>query len=256
MRSGSDVAGNFVAGYLLDAPPGETRLEDLLDRAPELVSMFSCGRTLPLDEHMPYAALTSFPPDAGVLDPYATATGKVVYLIRDPRSLVAEMVLMSRATGAQRIQLARKLISRIDAPGEGGRTWQAHVRDWTSTDRARARFPGLAEIRVVRFEDLRRDPAGVLREVVGFLGLPEPVDDARIQRAVRDWTAEAVGEAALLDIPPGVSAFREPPPRRDEMPATLPSLGEFGDEVEAAYQQRLRDNAEFAATVSRFGYDG
>jgi hypothetical protein len=256
MRSGSDVAGNLVAGYLADAPPAQTRLEDLLDLAPELVSMFSCGRTLPLDERMPYAALTSFPPDAGVLDPYTAATGRVLYFVRDPRSLVAEMVLMSRASGAQRAQMAAKLIARIGAAGEGGKTWQAHVRDWTSPERARARFPGLVDISVVRFEDLQRDPAGVLRQVIDFLGVPEPVDDARARRAVRDWTLEKVGASALLEVPPGVSAFRDPPPPHPQLPGTLPSLGELGEEVEAAYQQRLRDNAEFAALVSRFGYEG
>lgn len=147
-----------------------------------------------------------------------------------------------------------KLIHRIDAPGEGGKAWHAHVRDWTAADRVRARFLGLEDIRVVRFEDLRSDPAAVLRQILEFLGLPERVDDARIQRAVRDWAPEKVQGSALPEMPPGVSAFREPPPRA-ALPDRLPSLEDIGAEVEAAYQRRLRENEEFAALVRRFGYE-
>lgn len=247
----SDLAvGSFVAGYLLDVPPRETRIEAVLDVAPDLLLLFRFGRMLPLDERMPYAAQISHPPDAGVLDPFTAVTGKVLYLVHNPRSLVAEAVCKSGATGAERTRVAKTLIARID----GGKGWQAHVRGWTATNRIRSRFPALADIRVVRLEDLRRDPAGVLRPILEFLDLPEQVDDARIHRAVRDWTPEKVRECNLMKVAPGISAFREEPPRA-AMPRVLPSLEELGDEVEAAYQRQLWDNAEFAALVRRFGYE-
>jgi hypothetical protein len=248
------AAGTFVAGYLLDVPPAETRIEAVLDVAPDLLLLFRFGRMLALDERMPYAAQVSHPPDARILDPFTEVTGKVIYLIHDPRSLVSEAVLKTGATGAQLTRMATKLIARIDRPAESGESWQAHVRDWTSPDRLRGRFPALADIHVVRLEDLRRDPAGVLRQVLEFLDLPERVDDARIQRAVRDWTPEKVSASNLMKVAPGVSAFREEPPRV-ALPSVLPSLAELGEEVEEAYRQRLRDNAEFAELVRRFGYE-
>jgi hypothetical protein len=250
LRSDLSAAG-FVAGYLLDVPPAATRIEAVLDVAPDLLLLFRFGRMLPLDERMPYAAQISHPPDAAVLDPFTEVTGKVLYLVHDPRSMVAEAVGKSGATGAQRTRVAKKLIARIDQPGAQGTAWPAHVREWTAPDRLRARFPALADVHVVRLEDLRRDPAGVLRQILVFLDLPEPLDEARIRRAVRDWTPDRVRECDLMKVSPGVSAFRDEPPRA----ARLDEFVEFGDEVEAAYQQQLRDNAEFAGLVRRFGYE-
>ena len=45
-----EVVGSFVAGYLLDAPPSETRFESVLDVAPDLAALFRFGRMLPLDD--------------------------------------------------------------------------------------------------------------------------------------------------------------------------------------------------------------
>ncbi|XVV09955.1 hypothetical protein ACQP2X_34620 [Actinoplanes sp. CA-131856] len=249
-----EVVGGFVAGYLLDVPPGEARFESVLDVAPDLAALFRFGRMLPLDERMPHAVLTSHPPDAGILGPYAAATGKVLYLTHDPRSLLSEVLLISGKEGDERTRLARKLISLIGRPGERGKDWPAHVREWTTPDRVRARFPGLGDIRVVRIEDLHADPAGVLRQILEFLDLPEPLDEARIERAARDWAPAKVDASKLLKLPPGISEFRDEP-ERDPIPEVLPSLLEIGEEIEAAYQEQLRDNPEFAEFLRRFGYE-
>jgi hypothetical protein len=253
MRSDFEVAG-YLTGYLLDTPPGETCIEAALEVAPDFVVLFRFGRMLPLDERMPYVVQTNYRPDVVALDPYAAVTGKVLYLVHDPRSLISEALVLRGVPVEERSRMAVKMIARLDAPDARGKGWQNHAREWTSPDRVRARFGGLADLRVVRIEDLQRDPAGVLREVVDFLGLPEPVDEARIQRAVRDWTPENVRESNLMTLPPGVSEFRDEPPPV-VVPGDLPTFEEIGAEVEAAYQRRLRDNAEFAALVRQFGYE-
>ncbi|MBF9128750.1 sulfotransferase domain-containing protein [Plantactinospora sp. S1510] len=253
MRSDFEVAG-YLTGYLLDTRPSETSIEAVLEVAPDFVVLFRFGRMLPLDGRMPYVVQTNYRPDVEALAPYAAATGKVLYLVHDPRSLIAEALVMRGVPVEQRSRMAMKMISRLDASDARGKGWQNHVQEWTSPDRVRARFRGLADLRVIRVEDLQRDPAGVLREVVDFLGLPEPVDDARIQRAVRDWTPDKVRESNLMTLPPGVSEFRDEPPPV-VIPETTPTFEEIGEEVEAAYQQKMRDNAEFAALVRQFGYE-
>ena len=246
-----EIVGNLVAGYLLDTPPGKARIEDVLAVAPDLSTLHGFGRMVPADERMPPVAMTFAHLDDGILDHYTALTGKVIYLIQDPRAMVSQAILMRRVRGEQRVQVAHKIISGI--PGKAGAIWQGHVRDWTSPDRVRARFPGLADICVVRAEDLRSDPAGVLRRILEFLELPEPVDDARIERALADWPVEKVRESMLWHTPPGVGAFQEPLRPVDKAP-TLPTLAEIGDEVEVAYRERLRNTPEFATFVQQFGY--
>ncbi|MFC6017998.1 hypothetical protein ACFP2T_17485 [Plantactinospora solaniradicis] len=253
MRSDLEVAG-YVAGYLLDTRPSETCIEAVLDVAPDFVALFRFGRILPLDERMPYVVQTNYRPDAEALDPYAAVTGRVLYLVHDPRSLISEALIVRGVPVEERSRTAIKLIGRLDASDARGKGWQNHVQEWTSPDRVRTRFRGLADLRVIRVEDLQRDPAAVLREVVDFLGLPEPVDDARTQRAARDWTPDKVRESNLMTFPPGISDFRDEPPPV-VVPDALPTFEEIGEEVEAAYQQKLRDNAEFAALVRQFGYE-
>ncbi|GLZ14908.1 hypothetical protein Acsp04_51430 [Actinomadura sp. NBRC 104425] len=257
-QSGGNSAHYLITGYLLDAPPAEVSLEEAFEVAPNLVRLFSWGRMVPLDENRPYVVKADGMPGEEILDPYREATEKVVYLVRDPRTVIGSIVRNSRPEPGERQERAKRLIARLGAvsrsPDERG-TWEQHVREWTSPRRARAHFPNLKDVCVLRYEDLLADPAGALRRFVEFLGVLGPVDEDRVRRTVAAWTPESVRDAPISERLPGMAAFEEPRRRRPSAPEPVPSLAEIGTDVEAAYQRRLREDEEFAALVRRFGYE-
>lgn len=256
-QSGCEAAHGLVAGYLFDTPPGEVSIENLLDVAPDLVDLFNWGRLVPLDETRPFVVKTYFMPGEEVIRPYREATGKVVYVVRDPRTIIAGIVRGRRVPPEEKARLAVALVDRLDAIfryGEDRGTWQQHVLDWTSPERARALFPRLEGVCVVRAEDLADDPAGELYRMIEFLGFWGPPDSGRVERTVRDWTAEKVRASGAMRVLPGLEAFH-PPPRPARTPPPVPSLAEIGAEVEDAYQRRLQQDGEFATLVKGFGYE-
>jgi hypothetical protein len=153
--------------------------------------------------------------------------------------------------------MALKLIADLNAPhrpGKGHGTWPQHVREWTNPERNRVHFPNLEDVCVVRFEELKSDPASTLHKIIDFLAVPGGVDEARVQRAVRDWTPENVQNSSIAEEPPGIMAFREPVRPPGDANAVEPSLAELGEAVEAAYVQRLEGDPELAALITQFGY--
>jgi sulfotransferase family protein len=260
-QSGGNSAHSLVAGYLLDRPPEKVTAEDALGVAPDLFMLFNWGRMVPLDESRPYAVKASCLPGDEILQPYRKATGKVVYIVRDPRTLIPNIIRTGRVEPAERADKAKELIASLGAVSSAlavRGTWEAHVREWTSPARARAHFPNLEDVCVVRFEDLNSDPAEALRRIIGFLGVTGPVEEDRIQRTLREWTPQKIRGTAVATPLPGISAFQEPPPARPRGPrpasGPAPTLADLGEDVEAAYRQRLREDTEFAELVQRFGY--
>lgn len=231
-QSGSTPVLGLVAGYLLDAPPAEVSPEDLLAAAPDLVTLFSWGRTVPLDEARPSVVKTTFPPAAEVLDPYREATGRIVYVVRDPRDLIARLGARS---------------------GSASETWTSHVREWTVPERVARHFPNVDAVRAVRFEDANRDPVATLSEIVRFLGVADEVDGDRVRRAVENWTRETLRPTVLGEAPalPGIWAFRDLAPPRPAAPKGDPPSRR---DVEAEYQRCVRDDEEFGTLARRFGY--
>ena len=80
------------------------------------------------------------------------------------------------------------IIRRVNANG----SWRDHARSWLD---ASERNP---DIRIFRFEDLRRDTAGTLREMLSFLEVP--VDHNRILSAIRNNGVKEM-RAKELDTP-------------------------------------------------------
>ncbi|MBE1530661.1 sulfotransferase domain-containing protein [Actinomadura algeriensis] len=257
-QMGCEVAQALLAGHLLDVPPDDVSMETLLDTVPDLFTLFEWGRTVPLDETMPHAVKTTYMPGEEVFEPYRAATGKIVYVARSPRAMIADAVHGRRAAPADRVPLAGRLFSDLDGIrrfGEGRGTWRQHAREWTSPDRARAHFPNLEDICVVRFEDLRDDPAGTLHQIVRFLDPDGRVDGDRIARAARNWTIEKVLGTRLTERRPGIRALRGTSSRpRLKTPGEARSAADFEQDIETAYRRCLQEDEEFAALVQTLGY--
>jgi hypothetical protein len=99
--------------------------------------------------------------------------GKFVVIVRDPADVALSYYALHRAYlgfgGTLDDFLARFVAGRVQYG-----SWWAHVRSWE-------RHAG-PDVLHVRYEALRRDPAGQLRRVAAFAELP--TDDARITAAV------------------------------------------------------------------------
>lgn len=110
-------------------------------------------------------------------EPYDPRYRRVVYIVRDPRSVFLsyyKFALKYRTVAAETTMEAFSpwfLDDRIYGP------WDEHVNSWTKT---------LAPERivVVRYEDLLDDAGAQLRRIAAAFGLDEGGSDARIEAAV------------------------------------------------------------------------
>jgi sulfotransferase family protein len=256
-QSACGLARALVAGYLLDVPPENASLEALNDLTPELSVLLNCGRMVPLEEPRPYLVRTYHLPDVELVQHYRDVTGKVVYVARDPRGIMTEML---RGNWIRPQDRERRIAQLLAEPDESVRqseeayaNWQLHAREWTAPDRVREHFPKLEDVLVIRHEDLTAEPAAALARMAAFLEVPGGVDDDRVRRAVQHWTPALIRGSGILDMPPGAGEFRSLPvpdaPQFESMAGT-----EVEEPLEAAYQERVRNDAEFAALAKQFGY--
>ncbi|MGW2047650.1 sulfotransferase domain-containing protein [Streptomyces sp. NPDC001858] len=256
-QSACGLARALVAGYLLDSPPGDASPEALNDLAPEMAVLFDYGRVVPLEEPRPYLVRTHLLPDAEVIQHYRAVTGKVVYVTRDPRGILYDMTRGNRVRPEDRERRIKQLLASPDEalmqPDEAHANWQLHAREWTRPERVRAHFPQLEQVAVIRHEDLLADPGAALGQLVDFLELPGGTDGDRVRRAVENWTPAAVHASGIFELPPGMREFRTPPARDASQFESSAVVG-VEEPLAAAYKERIREDAEFAALVKQFGY--
>jgi sulfotransferase family protein len=109
---------------------------------------------------------------------------RAVYLVRHVGDVAVSyynfLVWKKRAPGDFKTFLRRFLRSRVDPYGP----WQEHVASWLDV-------PDI-ELHVVRYEDLRRDTAGVLTGILGFLGVE--AQERTVLAAIEGNTIEAMRE--------------------------------------------------------------
>ncbi|MFI6623073.1 sulfotransferase domain-containing protein [Streptomyces sp. NPDC050528] len=256
-QSACGLARALVAGYLLDLPPGDATPEDLNDLAPELSVLFNWGRVVPLEEPRPHLVRTFLLPSAEVIQYYRSITGKVVYVARDPRGIMYAMTQGNRVRPEDRERRIKQLLGSPDESlkqsDEAYANWQLHAREWTRPERVRAHFPQLEDVCVIRHEDLLTDPGAALGRIVDFLEVPGGVDGDRVLRAVENWTLTTVRASGIFEMPPGMREFRTS--QANDAPHFESSVAKDVEEsLAAAYQERIREDAEFAALVEQFGY--
>jgi hypothetical protein len=119
--------------------------------------------------------------------PTRNAAPSIVYLVRDPRSVV-----LSEYRWQQRRRVAPGPFDRFVRDFVDGRTnawgsWDAHVTAWLASPAAET-----DRCLVVRFEDLRADPERQVRALANFLGID--ASDAAIERAVENNRLERMRE--------------------------------------------------------------
>jgi LPS sulfotransferase NodH len=244
----------LLATYLSDAPLASA--EELAEKVPDFHRLIVTGSMAPRGQVGPVIMRTHFLPSKDIMRHHGPMTGKVLYLVRNPRD-----VLLSYARG-RRIHAAEDERSRmwaksfIESRGDPSAigaigTWPQNVREWTSLEEAREYYPN-ADLLTVRYEDLKADPVAKLAEIVEFLNLDAPGSQERLQRATEN-SSQAKMRALEETTRPGGQQAREFPWVGKGM--SNQSLTGFGDDIEVAYKQLLEDDEEFSRCAKQFGYD-
>jgi Sulfotransferase domain len=119
-------------------------------------------------------------------EPYCRKYKRAIYLIRDARDAMLSLYAREMAVNCIHPNY-RDLDDYISAFFQGKVShfgaWQDHVASWMNSTLARS-----GDLLVVRFEDMRRDPEGVISRCLGFLG--QRIDPFIVQTAIRNNSLE------------------------------------------------------------------
>lgn len=247
----------MVSCYLT-GEPFSTKLID--ETVPNIQTHLMRGRLLPVGPPAPLRYKTHFLPDTEFMRSPNRDTGKVVYLVRDPRDVLLSTIAFLRIAPQHGAAFARKFIADrgvAELLERGWGTWPEHVRGWTSAESLRTHLPD-AELLVLRYEDLRAEPLGALERIVGFLGLGDTADRDRLVRALENTSLENMHRTERAEVANGMAAFRDAPSPQAfkvHQGRTVQSLAALGEDVEDAYLRLLEEDEEFAGLVREFGYE-
>jgi hypothetical protein len=250
-KSGNTWVRILLAGYRQDR---KVRLrwagdgfKNMDDTDPDLYDLFAEGRMLPVRDGHLLTVKTHLLASAEILRPYREVTSRVLYLIRNPRDIIPSAERFLQISAARRAAFAGHFVAHRGWEGwrkVGFGTWPQHVQQWTSPEELRTYFPH-AELCVLRYEDIKRDPVTSLCTMIEFLGLDTVPDLRRARRAVEH---SALDKLRMAERPnPNKPRFFGP--GLSGQPLTV-----YGAEIEQAYLRVLTDDPEFAACVQRFGY--
>jgi hypothetical protein len=252
----------MLAAYLANAPVAS--LDKLEGAIPDVINVLRNGKVLPPVNGRPPILKTHFLPSAEVMSLYRSQTGKVVYIVRNPRDVILSAARHMNVGTPRKGAFAKEFVARRGLPmcqEKSWGTWPRNVGDWTSPETVREFFPG-TDLLVLRYEDMRADPAGKLREIIEFIGLGPAVEPDRLRRAVESSALErmrsikGLSQRRKLKWSSGIHAFRD---RRENQflgqGLTNQSLAFLGEGVETAYRQLLTEDEEFSLCAKRYGYE-
>jgi len=109
---------------------------------------------------------------------------RAVYVLRDGRDVVVSLAHHLKAVHKQDVDLAQLIKGKAPAFG-GTYKWHEHVEAWLSN-------PYAAEMLIVKYEDLKKDPLHEMRRFCQFAGLER--DDALLEAAVANASFEKMRE--------------------------------------------------------------
>ena len=112
---------------------------------------------------------------------------KAVYLVRDAGDVVLSEYAYQTALGLVRCNFDEYLPRFLRGKVNGYGSWQSHVISWLDASLDEGR-----DIRVIKFEDLRRDSPGTLGQVLDFFGVR--VDPKVIERAIANNSIQRMRE--------------------------------------------------------------
>jgi Sulfotransferase domain len=255
-KSGNTWARVMLASYLLDGPVPS--LDCLEDTVPALNVLMGRGQLVPQDRPGPMVVKSHFLPDTEVMQLYRSTTDKVVYLVRNPRDILLSSARHLHIDAERTAEFALDFIANrgvSDWVRSGWGTWAQNVREWTSPANVRKSFP-TADTLVVRYEDMRADTAGKLRDMIEFLIPDTEIDLDRISKAVENSSLEKMRAGEEAERSRGSNAFRALPQNKFiGSGLQAQSLAGLGEDVEFAYQQLLKEDEEFFELSKQFGYD-
>jgi estrone sulfotransferase len=118
---------------------------------------------------------------------YRTEYKKAIYLVRDVRDVVLSAYAVEKGMGLFGYPGLNALESYL-VPFLAGEaipfgSWQDHVRSWLGSSLA-----SNGNLLVIRYEDMREDPAGILARVLTFLGIS--AHPHRIRKAIESNSLE------------------------------------------------------------------
>lgn len=137
-------------------------------------------------------------------EPHRPEYRRGVYLVRDVRDVVSSEFWYEKERGFGSRDFDEYLRKMLNGEKKYG-SWQDHVLSWLDSEAARS-----GNLRVIRYEDMRRDPEPVLAELLEFLG--RPAEPSVIQRAVENNALESMrAKEDALHEKPGKVRFPEKP---------------------------------------------
>jgi len=116
-------------------------------------------------------------------EPYRSEYRKAVYLVRDARDVVLSEYTFEKALGLFTGDLDAFIAAFLKGKVNGYGAWHRHVASWLD-----AAESGKVQLLLVKYEDMRRNPEGKLKEIVKFLGVER--DAAAIRDAVENNSLE------------------------------------------------------------------
>jgi hypothetical protein len=170
------------------------------------------------------------------------ATERAIYVIRDVRDVALSEYKWQQRIGVFDGALDRFITDFVSGRGNPFGSWGAHVDSWARVDRIADN-----RLKLVKFEDLKRDANSVLASVLGFLNVT--LTEAEIHRAVESNSVEMMRQKE--DRAPEGS-FKKRVVKRNVRFINAGSVGQWEKSLSPA-QERLIEDA-FALQLQRLGY--
>jgi Sulfotransferase domain len=174
-------------------------------------------------------------------EPYCDRDRRVVYVVRDPRSVVVSEYRWQRYSGFYAGSLdtffKHFLVGRTNPWG----SWGDHVEFWQQSPAARN-----DHLHIVRYEDLRSDPEGKFAAVLSFLGVEK--DPSLIKQVIENNTVERM--RAKEDE---ARARRGAEPKKDLRFVNTGTVGGWATVLSPTQQDAIRDR--FGRIAATIGYD-
>lgn len=159
-------------------------LFEILSGQPATFESVNLGMRGPGTHNLGLAALPGNGRFLSTHEPYRKEYHRGVYLVRDVRDVVSSEFWYEKERGFGCRDFDDYLHLMLTGHKKYG-SWQDHVNSWLGSEAARN-----GKLKVVRYEDMRRDPVTVLADLMEFLGRPK--DRSVIQLAVENNALESM----------------------------------------------------------------
>lgn len=246
------LLGIDVAGRNLMVCPDDTFVVSF-PRSGNTWTRFLMANLLHPDRQVTFSNIESLIPDAGAVSSRALKRTprprliksheyfdprypKVIYLVRDPRDVALSLYdFLRKGRYITDSYPLERWVSESFLPGNSYNiSWGEHVASWLAT---RMNHPAFL---LVRYEDLRQDPASELRRIATFLGAPATPRD--LAQAIEHSAAKRMRELEKVEH----EQWRATKGRRTDIPFV-------GEALSGGWRQKL-PTLSAALIESRWGH--